>query len=114
MSSLSRRAFLNRSWQLPVAGVAVWTLSACGSKGSSAGSASTAAVCADPRQLTAAENAQRQSFHYVEQSTDATKSCSGCAFFTASETGSGCGKCQVLVGPANPLGHCDSWSAKAG
>jgi hypothetical protein len=114
MSSLSRRAFLNRSWQLPVAGAAVWTLAACGSKSSSPGSAAAPAAkaCADPAKLTDAEKAQRESFHYVEQSPDAAKTCSGCAFFTAPESGSGCGQCQVLLGPANPLGHCDSWSAK--
>jgi hypothetical protein len=115
MSSLSRRTFLNRSLLVPLAGTTAWALSACGSKGGATGGASAAAaVCADPRKLTAAENAQRQSFHYVEQSTDQTKTCSGCSFFTPSESGTGCGQCQVLLGPANPRGHCDSWAAKAG
>ncbi len=115
MSILSRRTFLNRTLLVPLAGTTACAVSACGSQGSSPGGGTAAAsVCADPRKLTAAENAQRQSFHYLEQSTDDTKVCAGCSFFTPPESGTGCGQCQVLLGPANPRGHCDSWAAKAG
>jgi hypothetical protein len=113
MASLTRRTFLNRGAQLPVAGAAAWILSACGAKpGASAGKGGV--NCVDAGQLTAAQTAQRASFHYADTSPDPQKTCSGCAFFTPPESGTGCGQCQVLLAPANPGGHCDSWAAKAG
>jgi hypothetical protein len=51
--------------------------------------------------------------NYVEKAPDATKTCAGCAFFTAGEGGAGCGSCEIFTGgAANPGGHCDSWAAK--
>lgn len=64
-----------------------------------------AAACADPA------DSLRASLHYVETFTDATKDCAACGFFEAA--GDGCGNCKIFSGPANPKGHCDSWSAKS-
>jgi hypothetical protein len=64
-----------------------------------------AAACADPA------DSLRSSLHYVEAFPDAQKTCSGCAFFTP-DAGD-CGNCKIFSGPANPKGHCDSWTAKS-
>jgi hypothetical protein len=68
--------------------------------------ARAAGACADPT------DSLRASLHYVEQFTDATKTCSACGFFDAGDA-KGCGSCKIFNGPANPKGHCDSWSAKS-
>lgn len=67
-------------------------------------------VCADPTKLDSGASALRASLNYVEQSPDPAKSCAACAFFTAGA--GGCGSCQILGGPANSKGHCDSWGPK--
>ena len=64
-----------------------------------------AAACADP------DDSLRMSLHYAEKAPEAAKSCTACSFFTP-DTG-GCGMCKIFNGPANPAGHCDSWSAKS-
>jgi hypothetical protein len=67
-----------------------------------------AAGCADP------DDSLRSSLHYTEASTDAQKICAACGFFTpGSGGGAACGNCNIFSGPANPKGHCDSWSAKS-
>jgi hypothetical protein len=67
-------------------------------------------VCADPAKMDSGAAALRASLNYTEQSPDAAKSCAACAFFTAGP--GGCGSCQILSGPANSKGHCDSWGPK--
>lgn len=67
-----------------------------------------AAECADP------SDSLRMSLHYVEKFEDQAKSCSACGFFTAESDPKACGNCKIFSGPANPAGHCDSWSAKGG
>jgi hypothetical protein len=78
-----------------------------------AGAAARAAggkVCADLDSMDSGAKSMRTSLNYTEKSADADKTCGVCAFFqTASE---GCGTCQIFNGPANPMGHCDSWSQK--
>ena len=69
-------------------------------------------VCADPAQLTAGAASLRASLHYAESSPDPPKTCSACGFFSA-PTAPGCGRCQMLNGPVNANGYCDSWSAKS-
>lgn len=98
----SRRSVLRLCVQWPVIGVTACMLSACGRK---------IAVCADPHNLTASENALRQGAHYVEHSTQPDKTCSKCSFF-AEASAAACGVCQIFQGPVNRSGHCDSFSAK--
>lgn len=97
-SVISRRALLNRSLMvaplcafLPAAGRALGAELVC------------EAPDADDKSL-------RESLHYVEVSPDAQKNCLGCGLFAAA--GAGCGHCMIFNGPANPKGHCDSWSAR--
>lgn len=102
---IARRDLLNRGLQIPAAGVALWTLSACGE-------GEQQIVCAGPNNLTFAENSLRQASHYVEKSPHADKDCSKCGFYSAGEAGNVCGKCEIFVGPVNLAGYCDSYALK--
>jgi hypothetical protein len=74
-----------------------------------AGARVLAATCAVPG---AADSSMRAELHYVEASLEPTRRCTACSFFSA-QPGSACGTCEILNGPANPNGHCDSWAARA-
>ena len=102
---LSRRSVLGKGAALPIAGAAVFALSACGED------KPKVQACADPNSLSMAENSLRQSGHYTEKSPDAAKTCSVCSFFKAGDSGP-CGKCEIFQGPVNSAGHCDSWAKK--
>ncbi len=67
-------------------------------------------VCVDPATLDGGAKSMRSSLNYVDASPDPAKACALCAFFQAS--GDGCGTCQLLNGPVNSKGHCDSWGPK--
>jgi len=69
--------------------------------------AKAAGACADP------SDSLRSSLHYVEMAPDAKQTCGDCGFFEADAgNAAACGNCKIFNGPANPKGHCDSWSAK--
>jgi hypothetical protein len=57
------------------------------------------------------DSSLRKSLHYAESSATPAQKCSGCSFF--SDQQGACGKCAIFNGPANPSGHCDSWSARS-
>jgi hypothetical protein len=59
-----------------------------------------------------ASESLRGSLHYQATSSDPQKPCSKCGFFTSGDA-KGCGDCQILSGPVDAGGHCDSWSAKS-
>ena len=71
--------------------------------------------CVDPDRISTAQVSLRASFHFTERSPHGPeKECAGCAFFSAlAGDPLGCGSCRILQGPANPRGHCDSWSPRA-
>lgn len=102
---MSRRGVLRAGAQLSAAGTAMWALSACGEQGSSL-------VCADPNKLSVAENSLRKANNYTEKSPDPAKTCSACVFMPPLAAGATCGKCEIFIGPVNPAGHCDSFSAR--
>lgn len=104
----SRRAVLLRGLQLPLTGSVLAGLSACDAGGD--GSDDAALVCADPGKMTSAQESVRKTLRYTEQSSDSTKACAGCAFYSGAQ--GACGSCSIFDGNAvNPAGHCDSWSA---
>ncbi len=72
--------------------------------------------CIDPDLLTTSETSLRAALHFTERSPGGPeKECAGCAFYTAgSQDAQHCGSCQILQGPANPRGYCDSWSPRVG
>jgi len=70
-------------------------------------------VCVALSALGEAERRQRELDNYTERSPDPGKTCSGCRFFTAASAASGCGKCGIFNGPANPKGRCDDWAARS-
>jgi hypothetical protein len=70
--------------------------------------APAAEACVDP-----ASESLRSSLHYSNPSAKSAETCSGCAFFSAGAAKSACGNCQILSGPVDAGGRCDSWAAKA-
>ncbi len=69
--------------------------------------------CNDEDALSTPERALRASQGYAEASPyGEDKSCAGCQFFQAAAAGE-CGHCQIMNGPVNPAGHCNSWAARA-
>lgn len=112
---ISRRAILFRGLQIPVAGAALVALTSCGQKsGSTTASSGGGTVCADLSAMSDAEQSTRKSLNYVEAGPNPDQVCAKCSFFHPAADGSGgCGTCDMFSGgPANPHGHCNSWSAK--
>lgn len=110
-ADISRRTLLLRGLQLPMGGALLVGLAAC-SGGKDGGAKSAAAVCANPDELSDAQQSTRASLNYTEASPNPAQVCEGCSFFhTAAPP---CGTCDMFSGgPVNSKGHCVSWNAKA-
>ena len=93
---ISRRGLLRTSLQVTLAGTIATAAIARAADG----------TCADSKM----DAGLASSLHYTEASPDASKSCSGCGFFSASS--GGCGSCQIFNSSVNAKGHCDSWAMK--
>lgn len=110
-SGISRRGVLRQIVGFAAGGAAVVAgLSACGNSDEKQQAAN---ACADMDALSVSEASMRKSVHYVERSADPSTMCKGCEFFAPAGDGGACGKCQILNGPANADGHCDSWAGKS-
>lgn len=68
--------------------------------------------CTDTSRLTATELKTRETFQYVGSSTYPDKDCALCSYFIAPEGKVHCGTCQVVKGPINPKGYCNSFVKK--
>jgi hypothetical protein len=55
----------------------------------------------------------RASLHYSNPSSKPAETCKGCGFFTGDTAKPACGNCQIMTGPVDAGGHCDSWAAKS-
>lgn len=98
MSRLTRRTFLFRGAQLPVA--LLVTHAAAG-------------ACVDPDELSDSVQSMRDSLEYTDAAADAKQACGGCSYFQGAKAGAACGNCEVLHGPVSAKGHCVSWTKKA-
>jgi hypothetical protein len=110
--SFSRRTVLLRGLQLPIGGLLLAGVAGC--SGSKDGKATTAsgAVCANPDEMSDAQQSTRASLSYTESSPNPQQVCEGCSFFHAAEPP--CGTCDMFSGgPVNKQGHCVSWNAKS-
>lgn len=96
MTGLTRRQLLLRVVPLGVAGIAL------------ARPVRAADSCVQPD-----SESLRVSLNYLSTAADASAACAHCAYFTADPAGAGCGSCQILSGPVDATGHCDSFSAPA-
>lgn len=67
--------------------------------------ARAAESCVDP-----ASESLRSSLNYAAVAADPAKACGGCAFFKAEAAGTACGACEIMSGPVERSGTCDSWS----
>jgi hypothetical protein len=100
-SRVTRRVFLAHG--LAASGIAFLapTLLACGGEELS---------CSDLTGLDDTQKTTRQTLQYVEASPHGeAKMCANCRFYTAAQRG--CGSCQLVAGPINPKGYCNSWAA---
>ena len=93
MAGITRRRLLMGTLPLGVSGL-VFTCAA-----------RAAGSCVQPE-----SEALRASVNYVNPSADPAVACTHCAFFTADSAGGACGSCQILSGPVDATGHCDSFS----
>jgi hypothetical protein len=96
MSGLSRRRLLFHAVPIGLAGLAF------------ARPARAAGSCVQPD-----SESLRASLNYVTTAADASAACAHCAYFAADPAGAGCGACQILSGPVDATGHCDSFSPPA-
>lgn len=104
--SWTRREVLVAGIGLALGGTAIVASGGCGESD----------ACVDAEALTTGQASLRASFHYAARSpAGEAKQCAGCQFFTPSDAAdaTGCGTCQILQGPVNGRGACDSWSARA-
>jgi hypothetical protein len=103
----SRRSFLGKSLAVLAAGSAV---AACGKKEPSG---PKALACNDTSSLEAADAQMRTTLGYVDASVQEGKSCSNCQLYKPAPADGQCGGCNVLKGTINPMGYCNSCTAKA-
>lgn len=101
---LRRREFTKWvAWSLVGAALPLAGAGGCGNQGLD---------CSAGDALTTPQRALRASNEYTESSPHGEASnCAGCQFFEA-EAPQACGSCQILGGPVNPAGHCNSWAAR--
>jgi anaerobic selenocysteine-containing dehydrogenase len=99
MTTLRRRRFIRHAAQLAAAAALGPQLIPI---------ARAADSCTNPD-----SEALRVSVSYVAKAADATQSCATCGFFGADDAKPACGGCQIMGGPVDATGHCDSWSPKA-
>jgi len=104
VKSISRRELLAR-------GIGISTVGAFVCAAAAQAVRAAEKVCADPDTMDSGAKGLRASLNYTETFPDAAKNCSVCGFFQAASDG--CGSCMIFNGPANPKGHCDSWSPKS-
>lgn len=71
--------------------------------------AAAADSCVDP-----ASESLRSSLHYASSAPNPKQTCGVCGFFTSDQAKPACGNCQIMSGPVDQGGHCDSWSARSG
>ena len=112
-STLSRRTFIQRLGQGALGLGAGPLLAACGS-GEQAEEGSSAAdedPCTDLSGLTEAEKQARlKTFEYVSESPNPDQVCSNCQFWIPPEGEEPCGGCQIVKGPIDPEGWCNTWA----
>lgn len=68
--------------------------------------------CGDTSKLTAAELQTRETFMYTGKSPYEDKVCSICSYYVAPKANEHCATCEVVKGPINPMGYCNSFVKK--
>ena len=99
MNELPRRAFLRNAATLAATAALAPQLIPL---------ARAAESCADP-----ASEELRVSMNYSVTAVDPAQSCVTCGFFSPDSAAPACGGCEIMSGPVDAAGHCDSWSPKA-
>jgi hypothetical protein len=97
----TRRTFIKSSLALSAGGA---VLAACGN------GATSSLQCATSDTLSRSEMLSREGRDYAEVSRVDGRNCLNCEFYNGFEAE--CGSCQIDNLPANPAGHCVSWTEK--
>ena len=67
-------------------------------------------ACNDLTGLSEVEIQQREQLQYVAQSPKEEQICANCRFWQPEAYDNPCGGCQLLKGPVNPNGWCQTWA----
>ena len=94
MAGMTRRRLLIGALPLGISGLALARV------------ARAAGSCVQPE-----SEALRASVNFVDSAPDPATACARCAFYTGDAAGGACGNCQILSGPVDATGHCDSFSS---
>lgn len=111
MAKINRKNFFKRAAFLGVTSLSLPAiLESCG--GNSNKTNPSTDPCTDTSGLTADQLQTRKTFQYMGKSPHDDKYCSICNFFIKPKGNAHCGTCQVVKGPINPEGYCNSFMKK--
>jgi hypothetical protein len=97
MNELTRRVLVRRILQV----------------GASLAVAPAALAAAAESCVSADSESLRTSLHYSNPSPKPAETCKGCGFFSGDTAKPACGNCQIMTGPVDAGGRCDSWAPKS-
>ncbi len=110
MGKINRKDFLKKSAFLAVTAVTVPALlESCAKKSNNQPAEDP---CTDTSNLSPSDLQTRTTFQYKGKSPYQDKYCTLCQFFIPPKGGAQCGTCQVVKGPINPDGYCNSFIKK--
>jgi hypothetical protein len=111
MNKINRKDFFKRAAILGVSAVSLPAfLESCSGNNKNASPAND--PCSDTSSLTPDQLQTRKTFQYTGHSPHTDKYCSLCNFFIKPQGNAHCGTCQVVKGPINPGGYCNSFIKK--
>jgi hypothetical protein len=112
MDKINRKDFFKRAALLGVTAASLPAfIESCGGN-SKKNSPANNDPCSDTSGLTADQLQTRKTFQYTGHSPHNDKYCSICNFFIKPQGNAHCGTCQVVKGPINPDGYCNSFIKK--
>jgi len=111
MDKLNRKDFFKKAALLSVSAISLPAfLESCA--GNKKKAATVSDPCSDTSNLTPTQLKTRTTFQYKGKSPYKNKYCTLCQFFIPPKSGAQCGTCQVVKGPINPDGYCNSFIKK--
>lgn len=110
MDKLNRKDFFKKAALVGISAVSLPAfLESCGGGNKKA---PVSDPCTDTSGLTAEQLQTRKTFQYLGKSPHKDKYCTLCQFFIPPKGNAHCGTCQVVKGPINPDGYCNSFIKK--
>lgn len=110
MEKINRKAFFKKSILLGFTTVSIPALiESCGKKNNNEPASDP---CTDTSSLSPDDLQTRKTFQYLGSSPNKDKFCSICNFYIKPQDDAHCGTCQIVKGPINPGGYCNSFIKK--